>query len=154
MVFLQIGRKKAGTLFLPGDSHVRSVALNLIGRLLNGLFSNAERSAGAPISGPRTLLFRRVERPPSTRAVRTSRREIETEGDVTRAAKSYGDNTEWLLEVKRRYDPDNIFSSAIPLPVEAAASGSSSCRENELFAKLSPNRASGLREHHGLEEVK
>jgi FAD/FMN-containing dehydrogenase len=37
-------------------------------------------------------------------------------GDVTRSAKSYGDNAERLLKMKRRYDPDNIFSSAIPLP--------------------------------------
>jgi FAD/FMN-containing dehydrogenase len=39
-------------------------------------------------------------------------------GDVTRAAKSYGDNAERLLKVKKHYDPDNIFSSAIPLPVD------------------------------------
>jgi hypothetical protein len=39
-------------------------------------------------------------------------------GDVTRAAKSYGDNAERLLEAKRRYDPDNMFASAIPLPLE------------------------------------
>jgi len=45
-------------------------------------------------------------------------------GDVTRAAKSYGDNAERLLEVKHRYDPENMFSSAIPLPVEGIAAGS------------------------------
>jgi hypothetical protein len=30
----------------------------------------------------------------------------------------YGDNVERLLKVKRLYDPDNIFASAIPLPVD------------------------------------
>jgi hypothetical protein len=39
-------------------------------------------------------------------------------GDVIRSAKSYGDNAERLLKMKRRYDPDNIFASAIPLPVD------------------------------------
>jgi hypothetical protein len=38
-------------------------------------------------------------------------------GDTARAASSYGRNVERLLKAKRRYDPDNIFSSAIPLPV-------------------------------------
>ena len=38
-------------------------------------------------------------------------------GDAARAASSYGRNAERLLKAKRRYDPDNIFSSAIPLPV-------------------------------------
>jgi FAD/FMN-containing dehydrogenase len=37
-------------------------------------------------------------------------------GEVERAAKSYGANVNRLLNVKRQYDPDNIFNSAIPLP--------------------------------------
>src|SRR5262245_47579738 len=39
------------------------------------------------------------------------------QGDADRAAKSYGDKSERLISAKRRYDPDNVFSSAIPLPV-------------------------------------
>jgi hypothetical protein len=38
------------------------------------------------------------------------------EGDTERAAQSYGANAEWLLKAERRYDPDKVFSSAIPLP--------------------------------------
>jgi berberine-like enzyme len=36
--------------------------------------------------------------------------------DTDRATKSFGQNANRLLEAKRRYDPDNVFSSAIPLP--------------------------------------
>jgi FAD/FMN-containing dehydrogenase len=39
--------------------------------------------------------------------------------DPDRAAKSYAPNAERLIKAKRRYDPDNIFSSAIPLPAPA-----------------------------------
>jgi FAD/FMN-containing dehydrogenase len=36
--------------------------------------------------------------------------------DLDRARQSFGGNAARLMEIKRRYDPDNVFSSAIPLP--------------------------------------
>jgi FAD/FMN-containing dehydrogenase len=36
--------------------------------------------------------------------------------EAERAAKSYGGNAERLIRAKHRYDPDDVFSSAIPLP--------------------------------------
>jgi FAD/FMN-containing dehydrogenase len=38
--------------------------------------------------------------------------------DAERATKSYGRNAERLIKAKRHYDPDNVFRSAIPLPVD------------------------------------
>ena len=37
-----------------------------------------------------------------------------------RAAKSYSRNAERLIKAKQHYDPDNVFCSAIPLPVGTA----------------------------------
>jgi hypothetical protein len=37
-------------------------------------------------------------------------------GDADRATKSYGRNAARLVAAKRQYDPDNVFTSAIPLP--------------------------------------
>jgi hypothetical protein len=38
-------------------------------------------------------------------------------GDIDRAAESFGPNVERLARVKQLYDPENVFCSAIPLPV-------------------------------------
>jgi len=38
-------------------------------------------------------------------------------GDTDRAENSYGGNVDRLVKAKRHYDPDNVFWSAIPLPV-------------------------------------
>jgi FAD/FMN-containing dehydrogenase len=38
--------------------------------------------------------------------------------DIERATRSFGRNAERLIKAKRHYDPDNVFCSAIPLPVD------------------------------------
>jgi hypothetical protein len=43
--------------------------------------------------------------------------------DSDRVAKSYGRNVERLIEAKRHYDPDDVFCSAIPLPLGRAIGG-------------------------------
>ena len=42
-------------------------------------------------------------------------------GDTERATQSYGANAVRLARAKRRYDPDNVFHSAIPLPLPVVA---------------------------------
>jgi len=41
---------------------------------------------------------------------------IEAGDEAERVAKSYNPNVERLTVAKRRYDPDNVLRSAIPLP--------------------------------------
>ncbi len=49
--------------------------------------------------------------------------------DSDRVAKSYGPNAGRLIDAKQHYDPDNIFNSAIPLPVGIRARhGDPPCR--------------------------
>jgi FAD/FMN-containing dehydrogenase len=48
-------------------------------------------------------------------------------GEVARAALAYGPNAQRLANAKRLYDPDNLFRSAIPLPV-ATQSGRDAVR--------------------------
>jgi hypothetical protein len=43
--------------------------------------------------------------------------------DDDRVVQSYGDNGKRLIEAKRHYDPDNVFFSAIPLPLDSAMAG-------------------------------
>jgi hypothetical protein len=43
--------------------------------------------------------------------------------DRARIARSYGPNGERLVKAKRKYDPDNIFHSAIPLPDPVVSGG-------------------------------
>ena len=38
-------------------------------------------------------------------------------GDTDRATESFGRNSERLVKAKKLYDPDNVFSCAIPLPI-------------------------------------
>jgi FAD/FMN-containing dehydrogenase len=46
-----------------------------------------------------------------------------TGDDPDRVARSYGCNVERLIRAKQHYDPDNVFCSAIPLPVSTATTG-------------------------------
>jgi FAD/FMN-containing dehydrogenase len=47
------------------------------------------------------------------------------QGDAERAALSFGGNAARLIKAKRRYDPDDVFHSAVPLPRAEAMTGAS-----------------------------
>jgi FAD/FMN-containing dehydrogenase len=63
-------------------------------------------------------------------------------GDTDRAAESFGHNGERLVRVKQLYDPDNVFCSAIPLPIDARAIEPP--LHERVHAVLRPRRYSGL----------
>src|SRR5215510_4631985 len=56
--------------------------------------------------------------------------------EVERATKSFGRNAERLIKAKRHYDPDNVFRSAIPLPV-GRSSGRARAAANARKARAS-----------------
>jgi FAD/FMN-containing dehydrogenase len=51
--------------------------------------------------------------------------------EVERATKSFGRNAERLIKTKRHYDPDNVFRSAIPLPVDRSGKRASAAANDQ-----------------------
>jgi FAD/FMN-containing dehydrogenase len=54
--------------------------------------------------------------------------------DVERATKSFGRNAERLIKAKRLYDPDNVFRSAIPLPVDRSSERAAVANAHKVHA--------------------
>jgi hypothetical protein len=68
-------------------------------------------------------------------------------GDTDRAAESFGPNAERLIKIKQHYDPDNVFSSAIPLPTCRQATGMQLIEpalQRRVRALHSPGKHTGL----------
>jgi FAD/FMN-containing dehydrogenase len=69
-----------------------------------------------PLDDERHRAWARATRTAFTRALPGGYPNMLGRDAADRAAMSFGDNARRLMRAKRHFDPDNVFSSAIPLP--------------------------------------